>query len=42
MHLKTMVYAKFGGGGGGEVGQTGVILGNLKIENAVVPPMVYD
>ena len=42
MHLKTMVYAKFGGGGGGGEGQTECILGNSKIENAVVPPMVYD
>ena len=31
-HLKTIVYVKFGGGGGG-VGQTECIMGHSKIEN---------
>ena len=39
-HLKTMVYATFGGGGGGAGKQS--YYGNSKIENAVVPPMAYD
>ena len=38
-HLKTMVYATFGGGGG--AGKQSYY-GNSKIENAVVPPMAYD